>query len=331
MSVDTALPGRRPRIAAIGLASWDDLMLVDSYPEAGSYRVVTAEHSLPGGTTTNTVVALARLGAAVTLVARVGDDVRGERMRAAMLAEPGIDTTALTTAPGQPTDRCTIIVSTDPRERTILWHRGAAIRRGDPMDLTGLFAHDLTLVDISDHTLRRWLTDLPAHNSPRSRLLGTLTYLVEDGRPIADDALDVALRFDTIVGNQGELQALTGTRDLDAATAVIRGRMVGANLRACVVSRGAEGCRACTRDAILDVPGLPAEARDVTGAGDAFTAGVAFGMALRWSWPRTAVLANALGAAATTALGGQDGLTDQDGLRVMFGEAISRVLVPETA
>lgn len=331
MSADKTLPSRRPRIAAIGLASWDDLILVESYPEAGAYRVVTADYSLPGGTTTNTAVALARQGAAVTLVARVGDDVWGERMRAAMVAEPGIDTTALTTVPGQPTDRCTIIVATDPPERTIFWHRGAAIRRGDPMDLTGLFAHDLVLVDIADHTLRRWLTDLPAHSSPRSRLLGTLTYLVDDGRPIADDALDVALRFDAIVGNLGEVQALTGTRDLDAATAVIRSRMVGANLRASVVSRGAGGCRICTRDAILDVPGLPVEVRDVTGAGDAFTAGVALGMALRWSWPRTAVLANALGAAATTAPGGQDGLPDQDGLRAMFGEAISRVLAPETA
>ena len=329
MTADMPLSERQPRIAAIGLASWDTLILVDAYPAAGAYRVVKAEHSLPGGTATNTAVALARLGAAVTLVARVGDDEWGKRMRAAMLAEPGIDATALTTVPGQPTDRCTIIVSAEPPERTIFWHRGVAIRRGDPMDLTGLFAHEVVLLDLSDHTLRRWLTDLPAHSSPRSRLLGTLTYLVENGRPVADDALDVALRFDAVVGNRSELMALTGTSDLDAATAVIRGRMVGANLRACVVSRGADGCRICTRDAILDVPGLPVQVRDVTGAGDAFTAGVAWGMALRWPWPRTAVLANALGAAATTAVGGQTGLPDRAGLQAMFQDVIERAFAPE--
>ncbi|CAA9563697.1 MAG: Ribokinase [uncultured Thermomicrobiales bacterium] len=311
--------GRRPRIAAIGLASWDRLLVVPSYPAAGEYRVVTGEWSLPGGTTTNTAVALARIGAAVTLAGRVGDDDDGRRLIAAMAAEPGIDTTAFTVKPGTLTDRCTIVVSGDPPDRTIFWHPGAALVRHDRLDITGLFAHDVVLLDVADHTLRRWLTDLPAHSSPRTRLLGTLTYLVENGAPVASDALEVALRFDTVVGNAGEVMALTGAGDLDAATAVIRARMVGSNLRSCAISLGADGCRICTRDEIWDVPAYPVEVVDPTGAGDAFTAGIAWGVALRWPWPRTGLLANALGAAATTAMGGQAGLPDRGGLAALTG------------
>lgn len=311
--------GRQPRIAAIGTASWDRLLAVPDYPAVGAYRIVSGEWSLPGGSTTNTVVALARIGAAVTLAGRVGDDDEGRRLMAAMSAEPGIDVSAFTIRPGSTTDRCTLIVSTNPPERTILWQPGAAIVRHDRLDIAGLFAHDVVLLDFADHTLRRWLTDLPAHSSPRTRLLGTLTYLVENDRPIADDALEVALRFDTIVGSVSELMALTGAADLDAATAVIRSRMSGSNLRSCAISLGSDGCRICTRNEIWDVPAFPVEAIDPTGAGDAFTAGVAWGMALRWPWPRTALLANALGAIATTAVGGQTALPDRAELVRLMG------------
>lgn len=310
---------RQPRIAAIGTASWDRLLAVSTYPAAGAYRVVNDEWSLPGGTTINTAVALARIGTAVTLVGRVGDDDEGRRLIAAMTAESGIDVAAFTVKRGSTTDRCTLIVSGNPPDRTIFWQPGAAIVRHDRLDIAGLFAHDVVLLDFADHTLRRWLTDLPAHSSPRTRLLGTLTYLVEDGAPITDDALEVALRLDTIVGSVSELMALTGTADLDAAAAVIRSRMSGSNLRSCAISLGADGCRICTRDEIWDIPAYPVTVVDPTGAGDAFTAGISWGMALRWPWPRTGLFANALGASAVTAMGGQGGLTDRAGLARLTG------------
>ena len=101
--------------------------------------------------------------------------------------------------------------------------------------------------------------------------------------------------------------------------------MVGANLRSCAVSLGAGGCRVCTRDEIWDVPGFPVEALDPTGAGDAFTAGIAWGLARRWPWPRTALLANALGALATTAIGAQDALPDRDGLSRLTGLSVGEL------
>ena len=50
---------RLPRIACLGLASWDDLVVVDMYPERGGCAIVERAAALPGGTTTNTAVALA--------------------------------------------------------------------------------------------------------------------------------------------------------------------------------------------------------------------------------------------------------------------------------
>lgn len=311
----TARPG--PRIAAVGLAGWDRFLVVGRYPNAGDYVVVNTDASLPGGTTANSATALARIGARVSLAALLGDDAEGEALRAALAAEPGIDTGWLVTRPGARTDASTIVVSGAPPERTIYRHRGAALVRRDRLDITAIFDHDLVLLDIADAPLRRWLTDLPAHFAPRTRLLGTMTYLVDAGEP---DALGIGLRFDALVGNSREVRALTGASDLDAACTAIVSSMRGANLRALIVSRGADGCRVWTANEAWDIPGFAVEAVDPTGAGDAFAAGIAYGLARRWDWPRTARLANAFGALATRALGAQTSLPTRAEVAALLGE-----------
>ena len=101
------LPYRPPRIAAIGLASWDRLLVVDRYPSRGEYEIVQSVLEGPGGTTTNSAIALARLGAEVYIRAIVGADTAGQGLRDALAAE-GIDLCGITVASGAPTDAATI-------------------------------------------------------------------------------------------------------------------------------------------------------------------------------------------------------------------------------
>jgi sugar/nucleoside kinase (ribokinase family) len=295
---------RPPRISCLGLASWDDLLVVDRYPDRGDCAIVDRSASLPGGTTTNTAVALARLGAQVRLAAIVGDDPQGATLRDA-LAAAGVDVGWVETRPGEPTDRALVVVSHDPVDRTIYWTKGARIARGDAIDIDAVFGADVFFLDCDDMPLRRFLTDLPAHTRPNARLLGALSYLAD---PAIPDRLEITLRHDAIVGNVDEAQAVTGTDSLDAALALLQRDMVGANLRAAIVSRGALGAIAVTRNERFEVPAFPIDVVDTTGAGDAFAAGIAWGMAHRWPWTDTLRLANAVGALSTRALGGQAAL-----------------------
>ena len=307
MTATGAGRGAGPRVAAIGLASWDLLLAVERYPELGGWALVGRERSLPGGTTANTAVALARLGAQVALASAVGDDAEGETLRRTLVAA-GVDTTWLVTRAGERTDRSTVVVSGHPPERTIFWQRGAEPRRGDKLAIEAIFGHDVVVLDLADVPLRRFLLDLPAHTVPRTRLLGTLTYLTDEAIP---DAFDLALRHDVIVGSERDLLAVTGTWTLSDAAAAVRYRMRGENLRAAVVTRGAEGCRIVTEDDLWQIPALSVAAVDPTGAGDAFVAGVAYGLGQRWDltdWPRIGRFANAVGALAIRALGAQEAL-----------------------
>ena len=305
-----------PRIAAIGIASWDRLFAVKRYPAPGEQAVVQEEVSAPGGTTTNTAVALARLGARVSVAVAIGDDTDGQAIRQALEAE-GVATDWLSVRPDESTDRATIIVSGDPVDRTIYWHQGAQLVRGDKLDIAGLFGHDVVVLDVADIPLRRFLLDLPAHTVPRTLLLGTLTYLADPDLP---DALALALRHDVIVGSERDALTVTGTWTLSDATTALQARMAGENLRGAVITRGAAGCRVVTETESWQLPAFRVPVVDPTGAGDAFVAGVAFGLAHRWDWPAIGRFANALGAHAIRALGAQPPLPTRDEVDTLLRE-----------
>lgn len=295
---------KTPRISCIGLSSWDRLIAVDTYPQAGGVADVLQEIAAPGGTTTNTAVALARLGAEVSIATAIGDDDRGELVRNGLAAE-GVDTGWLTVKPGEVTELATMIVSQEPLDRTVFWEHGARPLRRDKLDIAGLFGGDVLVLDVADTSLRRFLLDLPAHTVPACRILGPLAYLADDDLP---DAFELALRHDVIVSTERQMLAVTGTWTLSDATTALQHRMRGENLRAALVTRGAEGCLVVTESMRLRVPAFAVTAVDPTGAGDAFVAGVAWGMARRWDWEEVGRFANAVGALACCALGAQASL-----------------------
>jgi sugar/nucleoside kinase (ribokinase family) len=295
---------KTPEISCIGLSSWDRLIAVPTYPEAGGQEDVLEEVSAPGGTTTNTAVALARLGARVGIATAIGDDERGEMVRQGLRVE-GVDTGWITVKPGQITDLATVIVSRNPLDRTIFWEHGAQLVRHDKLDIAGLFGGDVLVLDVADTPLRRLLLDLPAHTVPTCRILGPLTYLANGD---VHDAFDLALRHDAIVTNERDLLDVTGTWTLSDAVTALQHRMPGQSLRAALITRGDEGCLVVTEMERFRVSAFGVEVIDPTGAGDAFVAGVAWGMAKRWSWLEVARFANALGALACCSLGAQASL-----------------------
>lgn len=305
---------RTPTIACIGLSSWDRLIAVPSYPEVGGQADVLQEVSAPGGTTTNTAVALARLGARVSIATAIGDDERGEMVRQGLERE-GVGTEWLTVKPDTITDLATVIVSREPLDRTIFWEQGAQLVRHDKLDIAGLFGGDVLVLDVSDAPLRRLLLDLPAHTVPTCRILGPLTYLANGD---LTDAFDLALRHDVIVTNERDLLDVTGTWTVSDAVTALQYRMRGQTLRAALITRGEEGCQVVTETERKRVPAFGVDVVDPTGAGDAFVAGVAWGMAQRMPWLEVGRFANAVGALACCALGAQVSLPTLAEVEALF-------------
>lgn len=295
-----------PRVAAIGLTSWDRFVVVDSYPAAGSYVIVRDTLEQSGGTTANMAHALARLGVQVTLCSKVGEDTEGRELRK-VLETAGCNCRYVDLASGEASDSGIIVVSGsgDDVDRTIYWHQGARLKHGDALPLNELFEYDLVILDVDDARLRRFIVDLPIHVSPRTKLLGTLTYLVEIS---PEDGLEMAIRHDYLTGNHKELCYLTRTDDLSSAIETLQSRMEYADTRLAAISLGARGCAMVTETTVEMIPAFDVEVVDTTGAGDAFAAGVALGILEQRSLHDIGLFGNAMGALSTRSLGARSSL-----------------------
>lgn len=310
-----------PAICIIGCASWDTLLPVDKYPSEGEYCVATAEIEMPGGTSTNVAVTLARLGLPPRFVGMVGDDWRGEQLRAG-LEGAGVICDTLAIRHGQDSDRSVIPISPSGG-RTIFWIKGATIQHGDALDLPLIFSHDIVYFDIVDIAL--WRDVLAVSESALKRdgrgpfCVGQAVYIAGVVPP--NDALALIGRHHVFIGSEWEWKLMAGISTRPELISRLETLVHASRLTAAIVTRGAEGCAIVTRDGTLAVPAAPVTVVDTTGAGDAFAAGFVFGLEHGWEMERCARFANAVGGLATRAFGSQAPLpTLTEAWRLAFDE-----------
>ena len=96
---------------------------------------------------------------------------------------------------------------------------------------------------------------------------------------------------------------------------------------AVVVTRAAEGSSIFTAGQRIDIPAVPTEAVvDPTGCGDAYRAGLLYGMARGWAWRKCAQLASVMGSIKIAHRGGQNHRPSQatiaEKFQAAFGETV---------
>ena len=102
---------------------------------------------------------------------------------------------------------------------------------------------------------------------------------------------------------------------------------IARGLDAAVVTRGAEGSTVLAGGQQIDVPAVKPDALvDPTGCGDAFRAGLLYGMARGWEWKRAGELASLMGSIKIAHRGGQNHRPSRDEiaarLREQFGTGL---------
>jgi adenosine kinase len=91
---------------------------------------------------------------------------------------------------------------------------------------------------------------------------------------------------------------------------------------AVVVTRGAEGSTLVTAGHETHVPAVAPEGLvDPTGCGDAYRAGLLYGLARDWGWKRSAELASVMGSIKIAHRGGQNHRPSRETIERRFGEA----------
>jgi adenosine kinase len=94
---------------------------------------------------------------------------------------------------------------------------------------------------------------------------------------------------------------------------------VASRVEALIVTLGADGSRIYNRGELIDVPAVrPTALIDPTGCGDAYRAGLLYGIAHDWEWLRTGRLAALLGAVKIASRGGQNHAVDRGHLAELY-------------
>ncbi|MGC4878839.1 carbohydrate kinase family protein [Micromonospora sp. DT43] len=260
------------RVVVVGDVITDVVAVLSGPLAAGSDT--GAEISLGGGgQAANTAAWIAAQGMAVTLVGAVGDDDAG-RDRVAELDRAGVDCT-LERVVGARTG--TVIVLAADGERTMVTSRGANLAlRAEHVEKALTAVPDAGHLHLSAYTLldagsrgaglralaaareRGLTTSVDAASAAPLRRVGARTFLgwVRD--------------VDLLLVNADEATVLAG--GLDPAA---QGRALSATARRVVVKRGAAGAVWVDRTSPVCVaPARRVAVVDVTGAGDAFAAGL---------------------------------------------------------
>ncbi|GAA3231301.1 sugar kinase [Pseudonocardia petroleophila] len=227
-----------------------DVLVTPVAPPVPGADVRARIRTVAGGAGANTAAWLAHLGAAVTLVARVGDDAAG---RAAAADLPGVDL-ALAVDPDEPT--ATVVVLLDG-DRTMLSDRGAAARLS-PADLPPLDGADhlhlsgYVLLDPSSRAAG--LAALAA-----ARAAGLSTSVDPQSAPALTPEFREWVRgADLLLPNADERAALGHVPEVGAVAA----------------TAGARGATWTDARGTWSVPAPAVPVCDPTGAGDAFDAGL---------------------------------------------------------
>jgi adenosine kinase len=102
---------------------------------------------------------------------------------------------------------------------------------------------------------------------------------------------------------------------------------IAAMIGAVVVTRGGEGSAVFADGRRIDVkPVEPGAVVDPTGCGDAFRAGLLYGMARRWSWEKSARLGSVMGAIKIAHRGGQNHRPAREEIAARFRDAFQEQL-----
>jgi sugar/nucleoside kinase (ribokinase family) len=256
-----------PRVVVVGDVM-DDVIARPLGPIATDTDTPSIIERRAGGSAANTACWLAVAGVSATFVGQVGRDDVDRQAR--LLGYSGLGSVLI--GGDKPTG--SIVVISEGPVRTMLTSRGANLDlAGDDVGddlLAGadhLYLTGHAVMDGDDDAQWRDLLDRAARAGVRRWVApGSVSMLATYG---PDRFRTLVRGVEVLLASREEAELLAGESGPDRAAAVL-----AADHELVVVTLGDEGALARSGDRVVRVPAVPADAVDVTGAGDAFVAGL---------------------------------------------------------
>ena len=256
-----------------------------------------------GGCAGNIAYTLKGLGGDPVVMATVGDDGAAYIDR---LSSFGLATDAVRCVPGTYTAQAYIITDLDNNQITA-FHPGAMNQ-----------AHLNHVADVDRITLGIVAPDgrdgMAAHVREFAAVRIPFVFDPGQGLPLfsGPELVEMIDCADYVAVNDYEAGMLAERTGLSE-------KEIAARVDAMIVTLGAEGSRIRAGGKVFEIPTCkPAALIDPTGCGDAYRAGLLYGIGQGWEWDRTGRLASLLGAVKIASRGGQNHVVDRDALAATY-------------
>ena len=307
---------KTPRIVVVGSSNTDMVVKAERIPVPGETVTGGQFVMAAGGKGANQAVAAARLGAEVTFVAKLGQDMFGDQAIENYNKE-GIVTDLILRDPKHHTGVALIMVDQEG-ENLIAVASGAN--------------HALTPEDVEQAAERIRSADVVMLQleTPMDTVQFAAQLAADAGVPVILDPapaapLDNSLleRVAYLTPNESEAERLTGIQVQDEASArAAADELLGRGARHVIVTLGSKGALVAGPDGASLIPSYAIDARDTTAAGDAFNGGLASALAKGMPLEEAVRQASLAGALAVTRMGAQPSLPTEQELR-RFAEEVA--------
>lgn len=258
---------KTPKILVVGSINVDFSISTDVFPKEGETVSGNGFAKAAGGKGANQAVQLARLGADVTMVGAVGDDVDGEEMQG-LLCREGIDTSRIALKENTSTG-CAVIVLHGAKNRIIVY--AGANGAIEPRDVE--FLRD----EISGYDMVVLQLEIPMEINE-----AVAKYAKERGVPVFLNTAPYAPLSDELLSmvtylspNETEAESMTGitvTNIDDAKKAAMS--ITARGVKNVIITLGAKGAYCCGENGEFYSPAVEGvKALDTTAAGDSFIGG----------------------------------------------------------
>ncbi len=296
----------KPRILVVGSFVMDLIATTSKFPSAGETIIGNDFSTAPGGKGANQAIAAARLGAAVSMVGKVGDDSFGREMLDSA-NKSGVDTSNVTVSRTRPSAVGHIQIQTNEQgtENRILVIPGAnmditpenvgfleeEIKNYDmvmlqleiPMEINCLVAKYAKAAGVPV-----MLNPAPADKIP-AELLSCLTY---------------------ISPNEHEAAIITGIEPKgEEGIRACVSEMQKTGVENVIITLGKEGCAFCNGETVIISPCVKAEkVVDPTAAGDSFMGAFCTAVSAGIDIKNALLFANCVGSITVSKMGAQTSL-----------------------
>lgn len=291
---------RRWDLLAFGDPCADIVIAVDDTLRFGEKVLGRSLGTFAGGTTANTACAFARLGGRAAVYGRVGDDAQATLL-CQSLQDFGVDTQYLHREPHSAS--ASVIAMIPPSGERAIVYMPMAPCELNSLDLAAALRQSRVLYAMP-YALDEFIIA-----SSVARDSGALVAIDLEAAvaPDHEAMLQRIVHADVAFFNESGFMAGMGETPTPAALAALLDR----GLQAVVVTQGAAGALAATRNAFAQHPAFAQEVADTTGAGDTFNAAFLIAMLEGQSLPAGLRFACAAASQAVTAVGARSGMPDR--------------------